>query len=515
MRRGTPAHDHRQFDRIAMIRRHLPLLLVLGVAIGVRAWFTAAYQYAFFFPDTMLYVRDALSMVPNDIRPAGYSFLIKPLAGGPYRMIAVFQHVIGVALIVAGYAFLLRRGAKPLLAALAMVPLAVDARQLTLEHYILAETAYVALTVAGFIVLAWRDRLGTPAAAAGGALLAFAALTRSVGLPILALAGVYLLVRRVGWRQLAAFALPVVALLGGYQVFYERHHGVYAFTQNQGRFLYARVMPVADCSRLELTAKQRTLCDPNPPANFEHRPDRYIWSDHSPAYRLYRDVGNDEFLNEFATTVIKQRPGAYLAMVAEEASWHFWFRPPLVKDSACLARTWLPPERPGYQCQPFYYVPVSEIGKHPAVGPLPSTAATERVHAYGQVVTTPGPLYAAGVLLVLAAALRRPRGRSWRPAADAVLFVAAGVGLMLVSVATSMYEQRYAVPAVALIPMGMVLAWIRLTSTKEATEPAEATVPVEATAPAQATVPAQATAPAEATEPAAEPEPAAGRGPTG
>jgi hypothetical protein len=462
MRRGTSAHDHRQLDRAAMIRRHLPLLLVLGAAVGVRAWFTASYQYAFFFPDTMLYVRDALSMAPNDIRPAGYSFLIKPLAGGPYRLIAVFQHLIGAALVVAGYFFLLKRGAKPWLAALAMVPLAIDARQLTLEHYILAETAYVALTVAGFVVLAWRDRLGPVAAAVGGSLLGFAALTRSVGLPILALAGVYLLARRVGWRQLAVFALPVAALLGGYQVYYERHHGVYAFTQNQGRFLYARVMPAADCSKLELTAKQRTLCDPNPPANFEHRPDRYIWSDHSPAYRLYRGVGNDAFLNEFATTVIKQRPGAYLAMVAEEASWHFWFRPPLVKDSACLARTWLPPERPGHQCQPFYYVPVSEIGEHPAVGPLPATAATERVHAYGQVVTTPGPLYAAGVLMALAAAFRRPRGRSWRPAADAVLFVAAGVGLMLVSVATSMYEQRYAVPAVALIPIGMVLAWIRL-----------------------------------------------------
>jgi hypothetical protein len=469
-----------------MIRRHLPILLVLGVAVGVRAWFTAAYPYAFFFPDTMLYVRDALALVPNNIRPAGYSFLIEPLAGGPYRMIAVVQHVIGVVLVVGGYAFLLRRGARPWLAALAMAPLALDARQLTLEHYVLAETAYVALTVAGFIVLAWRDRLGPVAAAAGGVLLGFAALTRSVGLPILALTGVYLLVRRVGWRQLAAFALPVVALLAGYQVWYERHHGVYAFTQNQGRFLYARVMPVADCSKLDLTAKQRTLCDPNPPANFEHRPDRYIWSDHSPAYKLYRGVGNDEFLNEFATTVIRQRPGAYLAMVAEEASWHFWFRPPLVKDSACLARTWLPPERPGYECQPFYYMPVSEVGKHPVVGPLPATDATERVHAYGRVVTTPGPLYVAGVLLALVAAFRRPRGRSWRPAADAVLFVAAGVGLMLVSVATSMFEQRYAVPAVALIPIGMVLAWVRLTATRPADATRTTSEPLKADVPAAA-----------------------------
>ena len=42
-------------------------------------------------------------------------------------------------------------------------------------------------------------------------LLAAAALTRTVGIPVLVLAGLYLLVRRVGWARLGAFAEPLPA----------------------------------------------------------------------------------------------------------------------------------------------------------------------------------------------------------------------------------------------------------------------------------------------------------------
>jgi hypothetical protein len=444
-----------------LLRRHWPLLVVLAVATALRAGFVWAYSYAFFFNDSRAYAVAALESKPYQVRPWGYSGLIKPFLDQPYIWIAVIQHLVGLAVIVAGYFFLCRRGCRPWLAALAMVPFAVDARVLTLEHYVLAETPYVAATAAGLFLLAWRDKVGWVAAGIGGVFLGFAALTRTVGLPVLALALVYLLVRRAGIVRLAAFALPVVALLGGYMVWYHHSYGVYAFGQYQGRFLYARVMPIADCTKLKLTAEQQKLCMPNPPAEWTQRPDGYIWSTSSPAMKYYPSPDDDPVLNKFATTVIEQRPGAYLAMVAEQTSWHLRFHAPVTGSAECLATQWLPPPNPGDVCQARYYLPAVN-----AWFPPPNFLIENRWakvwSRYGEWVTTPGPLYAIGVLVALFAAVWRVRGRPWRDAADALMFTLGGFGLILVSVATSLFDYRYAEPAVLLIPVGLALAVNRI-----------------------------------------------------
>jgi MFS family permease len=87
-------------------------------------------------------------------------------------------------------------------------------------------------------------------------------------------------------------------------------------------------------------------------------------------------------------------------------------------------------------------------------------------------------VYAAGILLALLAAVFRPRRGSWRGAADALLFVGTGFGLIVVSVATSMFDHRYSIPAVLLIPMGIALAVNRIVAaarpTKEDVEAAPA-----------------------------------------
>jgi hypothetical protein len=439
------------------------LLVVLAVAIALRVAFTVTYQYAFFFPDSRFYVDAAATGIPSEVRPHGYSFLIQPFVQKPYIWLAIAQHVIGVVLLVVGYAFAVRRGIRPWVAAVAFIPLAVDARQLTLEHYVLTETAYVALTAGGLFALAWRDRLGWRAAALGGTLLAFAAATRTTGLPIIALAGVYLLIRRVGIKSLIAFTLPIVAVLGSYLAWYESNHGVYAFGQYSGRFLYARVAPIADCDRLELSNKERKLCMPEVPDNWDQRPDMYIWSNASPARKYYPEVKDDKVLGGFANKVIKGQPGDYLLMVAEQTSWHFYPRPPIVGGAACLANWWIPPVAPGKaDCEPRQYTPVAE----PLLAPLPSDPGTipgaRQFHTYGEIVTTPGPLYLIGFLAAVFAAVWRPRRGSWRNAADALLFVGAGIGLMVLTVATSLFDHRYAIPAVLLIPIGLVLAISRI-----------------------------------------------------
>ncbi|WP_245665942.1 phospholipid carrier-dependent glycosyltransferase [Actinoplanes subtropicus] len=458
------------------------------MAIGMRLWFVYAYRYAFFFPDSRSYVESAQNGYPNSIRPWGYSALILPLLHQPYIRIAILQHLIGLAMIVAGYAFLRRRGCRPWVSALAMVPLALDARVLTIEHYVLAETAYLAFTAAGLFLIAWRDKVGWVAAALGGTLLACAALTRSVGLPILALTGVYLLVRRAGILRIIAYVVPAVALLGGYMAFYHQHWGVYAMGEYQGRFLYARIVSIADCDKLKLTDDQRKLCLPNPThsTSWDQRPDQFLWAASSPAYQFHRSEKDDPILQKYALTVIEQEPGKYLALVARQTGWHLMWRAPLVDNGECLALQWVPPKRPGDSCVAAYYLPV-KIGNAPAPSFLVDNPQANALHAYGNWVTTPGPLYAIGVLVTLFAAVWRFRRRPWRDAADAMLFTFGGFGLLIVSVATSLFDYRYAEPAVLMIPVGLALAGNRIAALAKTPAPAAAPGPAPGPGPEKAT----------------------------
>jgi len=445
-----------------LLWRHILLLVVLAGAVTLRVLMLRAYPYAFFFSDSRPYVAGAFDSIPYPIRPYGYSLLLKPFVPGPLQHVAVVQHLIGLGLVIAGYAFLVRRGTWRWLAALAVVPVALDARQVTLEHYVLAETAYVALTAAALFVLAWREKVGAVAAAIAGVLLGLAAVTRSVGLPVLGLVLLYLLVRRVGWARLGAFLLPVGLILGGYLVWYHMTYQVYAFGQYQGRFLYARVMPIADCERLELTPVQHTLCMPDAPPQWTQRPDQYIWNPSSPINRLYPGTINDPMLSEFAKTVIEQEPGKYLGMVLTETGWHLVPNAPLEPYNQCAQERWLPPAMPGEECDAAYYLDTHSPLRAPEATIKVPDPLGERLSAYGSVIKTPGPLYAAGVLLAVFAAVWRPRRRSWRGAADALFFVGTGFGLIVVSVATSIFDYRYAIPAVLLVPIGMALAVNRI-----------------------------------------------------
>jgi hypothetical protein len=464
----------------AAVRRHSFLLLVLAAAVVMRLLMLRAYPYAFFFPDSRPYVAGAYDNIPYDIRPFGYSVLLKPFVPGPLQHVAVAQHILGLCLIVAGYAFLVHRRVWPWLAALAMVPIALDARQLTLEHYVLAETTYVALTVFALIVLGWREKIGVFAAGIAGLLLGFAAITRTVGLPVVALVVLYLLVRRVGWARLLVFLLPVGLILGGYLVWYHQTYKVYAFGQFQGRFLYGRVMPIADCDKLELTPLQRSLCMPNAPLRWKQRPDQYIWNPSSPVNRLYPSTINDEFIGEFAKEVIKQQPGDYFGMVLTEIGWHLLPSAPLWPYNRCPQEKWLPPAMPGESCNAAYYLDTFSPLSVPEPTIKVPNPRGEQLRAYGERMTTPGTVYAVGIVLALLAAVFRPRRFSWRGAADALLFVGTGFGLIVVSVATSMFDYRYANPAVLLIPMGIALAVNRIVAAarlkREPPPPADAPV---------------------------------------
>src|SRR5919199_2184953 len=268
-----------------LVRRHAALVALLSVAAALRIVALVAIYPGIWFPDTNDYVKTATTGTVSIVRVSGYSLVVAPFVrvGGAAALI-VLQHLLGLALIVLVYAFLLRRGVPRLLAVLAVVPLALDAYLIALEHMIMSETVFHLTVVGALLAILWKERVSVLGAVASGLLLGFAGTVRSVALPFVALFVVYLVVRRVGVYPVVALALTWALVVGGYLLIFKVEHGEFAFTRYSGRFLYTQVAPFANCSNVRgIPANERFLC-PNP----RHRltPNGYIWSRRSPAYGL-------------------------------------------------------------------------------------------------------------------------------------------------------------------------------------------------------------------------------------
>src|SRR5215469_8322586 len=222
----------------AVLRRHwlAAALLAAGLVLRVLAQF--AYRPALFYIDTTRYLyNDAPGM-----DPVGYKGPLRAiLAVTNVNTVAAVQHLLGLAMAVALYVLLLRRGAPRWLAALAMAPVILDAYQLQSDQWVMPGTWFQALVVAGLAILLWRPRTTWRTAAAAGVVLGTSATVAQVGEILIVPAAIYLLVAGGGWRQAvgkaaalcAAFALPILAYSTGSYVltgdFFLSHSGVTSF----------------------------------------------------------------------------------------------------------------------------------------------------------------------------------------------------------------------------------------------------------------------------------------------
>jgi hypothetical protein len=448
------------------MRRHSLFFVVLALALGLRVAVQVAYPHAFFFNDSLGYVRQSELWQPGQFHPPGYAVLLKPLVPGPLYRVALLQHLLGLGLVVAGYVFLIRRGVRPWIAALAVTPVAIDGLELDLEHFVAAETLFTVLVGAALLVLTWRQKVPAVSAAVAGLLLAGAVLTRTIGQPLLVLALCYLvglmLAGRTKWWSVAAFVLAAVAPLTAYVVWFHHVFGVYSFDQISGRALYSRVMTIADCHKLDLTASQSLLCVPQPPSQRPDVPDYWGWSGDSPGKKYFPSFTDDPFLREFGLTVIRQQPVDYLRMVAEETFWHFRPEAPLSTSTHCRFGGWQLPARPNTACNAAFYSDTPTPADAPKIVPQPETPLRAVLADYSASASAArGPVLGFAMLVALAPLVWRPRRRAvggWRDGADALLFATAGFGLLVASVAFGMYEPRYAVSSVFLIPIGAAAA---------------------------------------------------------
>jgi hypothetical protein len=457
-----------------LIGRHRLFSCLLAVAAALRVVVAVSYRPALlFFGDSLSYLANASHLAPETIRPAGYpAFLRAVLVVHDLAIVPAVQHVLGLVTGGLVYALVRRLGRGPVAGSIAAAPVLFDAYELNIEQHVLSEALFTLLVVAALVVLLWRGRPSVGRCVATGVLLAAAALTRSVGLALIAPALAFAVARGGMVRTLAlaaAFAVP----LAGYATWASTvpHEG-FALTDHDGYFLYGRVADFASCAGLRLTpGERRVLCDPRPPAD-RPNPNDYVW--HKWFHRRYpgfphRPARRNAVLKSFALDVIRHQPLAYAGTVLGDMAHYAAFTRSTGPRDESIAQWQFHLTRDQL---PRTTQRVLREARHWG-GSMGGWPAGERfLMAYQAVVYTPGTLLALAVLLSLAAAVTRGGADERGVRAETLTLAAAGVALPLGAAMTSMFDFRYLLPALPLLPAAGVLAATTLAARTRALRPA-------------------------------------------
>ncbi|HEX2820686.1 MAG TPA: hypothetical protein VHO07_11040 [Streptosporangiaceae bacterium] len=321
-RLAGPAVTHWQFTVVVLVAAVMRFIVVLG------------YPPILWFNDSYNYLYDAVSHVPDMIRPNGYAFfldLLLPLHSA--YPLALLQAAMGIGMGVAIYALLRHRGLPWWGAVLPTLPVLFDSYELHLEHMVTADPLFIFLVTIAVVILCWSDRPAILTMAIAGLLIGYAALVRSVGAPLLVVVLVSLLARRVGWRRLATVLVAGIVPIAAYMFWFHASTGHYALTESSGTFLYGRVSTFANCADIKPPAHLQALCDPTP-THLRPVAGEYIWADNElghdpPTTPLWKLTLSDDtskrftpYVNglteQFAKDAILAQPVTYLRVVTAE-----------------------------------------------------------------------------------------------------------------------------------------------------------------------------------------------------
>lgn len=304
------------------------LLVVLAVLAAVpRVLMMAAYRPAFVYNgDSYAYLDHAIRVQPLwGFQPGGYPLFLAVLR--PFHSLALVvavQHLLGLAAGVLVYALLRRRGLPAWGAAAAAVPVLFDASFMQLEHSVLSDTLFVFLVVAAVTAALWSPRTGVRMAVLAGLLLAAAALTRTIAVPMAGILVLALVARRAGWRPVVATLLALGLPLTAYASWYAGSYGRFTLAGGDGIALWARTMTFADCRVIKPPPDLAPLC---PNGTHEDAASEYVWSKDAPINRMAGGLGNNERARAFALRAIAAQPGDYLRAVAADTALAFPWTP--------------------------------------------------------------------------------------------------------------------------------------------------------------------------------------------
>jgi hypothetical protein len=467
-----------------LVRRHwlIAALLVAGLVLRVLA--QVAYQPPLIYVDTLKYLYGAS---PGS-EPLSYTAVLRVvLHAGGLSLAAALQHLLGLAMGLALYVVLLRRGARRWLAAVAAAPVLLDAYQLQMEQTIMPDVWFEALIVAGLAVPLWRRSLSLRLVVAAGLILGVSATFKQLGEVLALPAVVYLLVAEDRWRArltkavalCLAFLLPILA----YCTWSYARHG--HFRLAHGQLTTGRLVASADCATLKLPPTVRLLCPT--PHQQSFGPDWIEHSGHSPLYAtpLPPDAKRFKLIAQLNSAVVSQQPLRVAASIASD-----WVR---LFDVTRSPTSWVTPIR-RFQFQTYYptYPPWVTLapGNVIVVG-VQKVAFGRFVHsplkpAYGGAAHvnqplasflrgyqlhggyTPGPLFALLAIAGFAGSvLALPRRRT--AAGDRVLALASllfTISAAVLLMVPDLYEfsWRYQLPALVTLPPAGVLGLSALLS---------------------------------------------------
>ncbi|MGC5013338.1 phospholipid carrier-dependent glycosyltransferase [Streptosporangium sp. DT93] len=448
------------------LREHRWFLGLLGAGALLRLVTVLGYRPALWFPDSYTYVVTAMRPRPDLVRPAGYAMFLRALQPfHDFALVAVAQHLIGLLVGVLVYLTARRLRVPGRAAALASAPSLLDAYQIELEHLLVSDTLFTVLVVAA-TCLAVRgllpgapggpdsrdrgNRLGWRTAAGIGVLLAAATLTRTVGLPLVALFAAWLIFRERGRVRAAGIMLVAAAVpILGYGAWFHATTQRIGIVGANGVFLYAKTMTFADCGVMRPPPDLAVLCDPRPAA-LRPPAQEYVWAQDAPLVRLPGITfsrENDALAGRFASLAIRSQPLDYLGSVASELARSFTVDRPVY------------PDREVYDYYLFPATPPAPPGRYPATvgaqaaeryqrGPI-STRIVEPYAGWMRTYQGVAGLPGAAVLVILLLPPAAACVRRFRPASPAwALPWSVAAVLLVMPPAVAEFDYRYVLPAV-------------------------------------------------------------------
>lgn len=445
----------------SVLRRHWLAAALLAAGLVLRVLVQLAYRPALFYIDSVKYID---SSQQND--PEGYKAPLRAiLFVANFDAVAAVQHLLGLAMAVALYVLLLRRGASRWLAALAVAPVLLDGYQLQQEQTIMPTVWFEALIVAGLVILLWRPDPGWRRVVAAGLVLGTSATVAQVGEALVLPAVIYLLAAGGGWRRALsraaalciAFAVPILAYSTGSFL----ATGLFGLSHQGVTSLYGRTAAAVDCATIRLTTAERAIC---PTAAQRASGDDWLaFNPASPVQAIYRNLPRaqvDSTITSFNSAVLRQQPlrvlGGYAADVLKlyAVTRHTApGDPPITRWQFPRSFQYFSPHatRPEVEAMTRQYG-----GGQPAVW---RPVANFLHHYQLDGGYTPGPLLALFTVTGLAGSVialvrRRLDARTRQLALACLLFFASAVFLLLVS-DLFVFSWRYQIPAlVLLVPAG-------------------------------------------------------------
>ena len=438
------------------VRHHSWFLLVLTAGLALRVLAGTAYRPALLYIDSVKYLEGSVATAPQ-----GYQALLRLLEPvGGLALVAAVQHAFGLAMGVALYALLLRRGAPRWVATVAAAPVLLDAYQLQLEQTIMPDVLFETMITAGLVVLLWRPGRRAVAGGAGALVLGAAVTVREIGAVLIVPVVVFAALTGRGWRQKAGraalaagcFLLPVLVYLTG--TFAVTGH--FGMAGNGPSPQYGRAAAAADCATLKVPADERALCPSRAQTLALGGIDGLLHNPRSPGHTVPVPPGlsRDEFLDRFALATFRQQPLRVAASAARDSVRLF---APVRSDDpqvTAIARWQFQDFYPTYprRYSMAFFTRLAHAhgsgGDLVAVEPFASWLRAYQLDGG----YTPGPLYAVFLVTGVAGALRR-RTELRVPC---LLVTLAAVVLLLSSDAFE-FSWRYQLPAVVLLPLAGAL----------------------------------------------------------